>query len=460
MKKNDIITLKITDMTSEGNGVGHIFAEGSPDNGMAVFVPAAAVGDVILCRIVKVLKSMCYGIVEKLIEPSPYREDRGCLIRKSCGGCVFRHISYKSELEIKENMVKNAFLRLGKFEDNGIFLPILGCESTDRYRNKAQYPVCADKDGRAIYGFYASHSHRIIPCEDCLLQPDIFGKIVAETMEYINRNKIPPYDEKTGKGLVRHIYLRQGYHSGEIMLCLVVTKAEKGLFRPFAEAITAHYPEIKTVVLNINGKNTNVIMGERCIVLKGNGEITDIMCGNKITLSPLSFYQVNTVQAERLYGRAIEFAALTGKEDVLDLYCGAGTIGLSMAGQAAHITGAEIIPAAVENAKKNAAQNGISNIDFICADAGEAARVLCESGRKPDVIVTDPPRKGCDTLTLDSMITMSPSRIVMVSCNPATAARDCRYLADHGYNAEKVQAVDLFPGTGHVECVVLMTRIE
>lgn len=438
-------------MTAEGSGVGH-------ENGMAVFVPSAAKGDVISCRIVKVLKNLCYGIVEEIITPSPDRQDRGCEVKKACGGCIFRHISYESELDIKNNIVRNAFIRLGKFEDSGIFLPPLGCDETDKYRNKAQYPVTADKDGRLICGFYAQRSHRVVPCTDCLLQPDIFGKILRDILEIADKRKISAYDEASGKGLLRHIYLRRGYHSGEIMVCFVASKPDIKSFEPIAKILMEKYPEIRSVILNVNSKNTNVIMGSRCITLGGSDNITDIMCGNRISLSPLSFYQVNTAQAERLYGIAGEFAALTGSEDVLDLYCGAGTIGLSVAGRAKHVTGAEIIPQAVENAKLNARENGIENADFICADAGQAAKLMCESGRAPDVIITDPPRKGCDTLTLDSIVKMSPKRVVMVSCNPATAARDCRYLADKGYCLQKVRAVDLFPGTGHVECVVLMSR--
>lgn len=386
------------------------------------------------------------------------RTDRGCGVKKACGGCVFRHISYEAELEIKNSSVKNAFTRLGKFEDNGVFLLPLGCNETDKYRNKAQYPVSADKDGKLVCGFYAQRSHRVVPCTDCLLQPDIFGDILKEILSLARERNIPPYNEATGKGLLRHIYLRRGYHSGEIMVCFVAYREDKETFTPIAERLMSAHSDIKSVILNINGKNTNVIMGKKCVTLCGKDTIDDIMCGNRISLSPLSFYQVNTAQAEKLYRIAGEFAALTGTEDVLDLYCGAGTIGLSLAGKAKRITGAEIIPEAVENAKKNAAANNISNADFICADAGQAAKLLSDNGRLPDVIITDPPRKGCDTLTLDSIIKMSPERVVMVSCNPATAARDCRYLADKGYSLEKVQAVDMFPGTGHVECVCLMKR--
>lgn len=454
MKKNDIITLEIVDMTAEGNGVGK-------HEGMAVFVPSSAVGDVIRCRIVKVLKSYCFGIIEEMITPSEDRLDRGCSVKSTCGGCLFRHISYEAELRIKTDIVKNAFVRLGKFDEDSLpLLPMIGCEETDHYRNKAQYPVCADKNGNVTAGFYARRSHRVIPCGDCNLQPAVFGEILHDILLFANDKKIPPYNEETGKGLFRHIYIRRGHYSGEIMVCFVSAREDKKTFMPLAEMLAEKFPDVRSVILNVNPKNTNVIMGEKCITLWGSDNISDIMCGNKITLSPLSFYQVNTVQAERLYRAAGEFAALTGKEDVLDLYCGAGTIGLSLAEKAAHVTGAEIVPEAVENAKANARANNIENANFICADAGQAAKILSDSGRKPDVIVTDPPRKGCDTLTLDSIIKMRPERVVMISCNPATAARDCRYLADNGYSLETVRPVDLFAGTGHVECVVLLSKGE
>lgn len=452
MKKNDIIKLEITDMTAEGNGVGK-------HEGMAVFVPSSAVGDVIMCRIVKVLKSYCFGIIDEIITPSADRSDRGCDVKNTCGGCLFRHISYEAELKIKTGIVKNAFVRLGKFDDEKLgLLPIIGCEETDHYRNKAQYPVCADKDGNVIAGFYARRSHRVIPCDGCRLQPAVFGEIVGEILKYANEKKLPPYNEETGKGLFRHIYIRQGHYSKEIMVCFVASRENRRSFEPLADILTEKFPDIRSVILNVNPENTNVIMGEKCVTLRGSDTISDTMCGNKITLSPLSFYQVNTVQAERLYKAAGELAALTGKEDVLDLYCGAGTIGLSLAKNAAHVTGAEIVPEAVENARANARANNTENADFICADAGQAAKIMSDSGRKPGVIITDPPRKGCDELTLDSIIKMSPERVVMISCNPATAARDCRYLADNGYALRTVQPVDLFAGTGHIECVVLMKK--
>lgn len=440
--------------------------------GMAVFVPGCAVGDEIDCRIVKVLKNRAYGKIEKIITPSPDREDRGCGVRRTCGGCVFRDISYKAELKIKQAAVKNAFVRIGGFEieegegtssDSVRLLPVIGCEAADRYRNKAQYPVAADRDGKAVCGFYAKRSHRIIPCGDCLLQPKVFGEIISEILKLVNEENIPPYNEETGGGFLRHIYLRRGHYSGEIMVCLAVKSEDKKYvcsLMKLGEILPVKFPEMRSLMLNINPGRTNVILGKKYVKLWGSEVIRDKMCGNEITLSPPAFYQVNTVQAERLYETAAEFAELTGNEDVLDLYCGAGTIGLSLAKGAGHITGAEIVPEAVENARKNAAVSGISGIDFICADAGEAAKLLAQQGRTPDVIITDPPRKGCGILTLDSILKMRPRRVVMVSCNPATAARDCRYLADNGYALRRLRAADMFPGAGHVECVCQLARVQ
>ena len=452
MKKNDICTLKITGLTSEGSGVGRT------DEGMAVFVPLTAVGDVISCKIVKVNKTYAFGIIDKLLEPSETRCENSCGVYKKCGGCLFRHISYEAELAAKEQAVKDAFTRLGGLDVP--FEPILGCTETERYRNKAQYPLTYDANGKAVCGFFAPRSHRVVPCGDCLLQPKLFKKLTDEICAYIDERKLPVYDEKTDKGLVRHIYLRRGFHSGEVMVCLIVTKADTAAFKPLADKLCKKFPMIKSFILNINPKATNVITGERCITLTGNDCIEDTMCGKKISISPLSFYQVNTAQAERLYSVAKKYAKLSGGDTLLDLFCGAGTVGLSMSDGIKKLIGGEIIPQAVENAKKNAAANGVENAEFICGDSGEIAAALAAKGIRPDVIVTDPPRKGCDEQTLSSIVKMSPERIVMISCNPATAARDCAYLCEHGYKTESAQAVDMFPRTKHVECVALLSKLK
>lgn len=450
MKKNDLCTLEITGMTAEGNGVGRT-AEG-----MAVFVPHTAVGDVISCKIVKAAKSYAYGIIDSIITPSPDRTESDCPVSKKCGGCTFRHISYAAELEIKSNLVKDAFERIGGFDDIE-FEEICGGE-TDFYRNKAQYPV-AEQEGRAVCGFYSKRSHRVVPYLECRLQPKIFGDIAAFCLDFVNTRKIPAYNEESGSGILRHIYIRRGFHSGEIMVCFVVkSTAAKAALTELAALAAEKFEGIKSVVMNVNPKNTNVIMGDKNVTLWGSGEISDTLCGKKFALSPMSFYQVNTAQAERLYRQGMEYAGLTGDETVLDLYCGAGTIGLAFSDKAARIIGCEIVPEAVENAKRSAEINGVGNAGFYCGDAGELAKKLASESIKPDVAVIDPPRKGCSTLTLDSLAEMSPKRIVMISCNPATAARDAAYLAEKGYALEKVRAFDLFPRTGHVECVALMTR--
>ncbi len=448
MKKNDIFETEIMDMTTKGSGVCRV------DN-MAVFVPHTAVGDRIRVRIVKVLKSYAFGIVEELLEPSADRIAAACGLSQ-CGGCLFQHITYDAELRVKEKAVQDAFIRLGKLSPE--FLPILGAESRTRYRNKAQYPFALDKTGQPILGFFARRSHRVISVKDCLLQPELFGKIAGTVLEFVRRNSISVYNESSGKGDMRHLYLRCGQHSGEVMVCFIVRKPIRKKLMPLVEILTEQYPQIKSISMNCNPKKTNVILGDSTETLWGKDTITDTMCGNAVDLSPESFYQVNTIQAERLYGVAKEFAQLTGKERLLDLYCGAGTIGLSMADAVLELVGVEIVPEAVENAKENAARAGVKNAAFFCGDAGSIAGKLAEQGTAPDVIVVDPPRKGCDEAALWAMVQMQPERIVMISCNATTAARDCAMLSRMGYAAERVQPVDLFPGTGHVETVVLLSH--
>lgn len=448
MEKNDVIQLEITGLTNEGSGVGRY-------EGMAVFVPMTAVGDVILCHIVKVLKSYAYGRVEEMITPSPDRVKNTCSSFGKCGGCVFRHISYEAELTAKEGFVRDAFERIGGLSPE--FLPIRGSESDEGYRNKLQMPVAKADTGEVFCGFYSERSHRVTPIKSCLLQPEIFADICSYIISQVNKLKISVYNEHKHEGVLRHIFLRRGHYSGEICLCLVARRKTPELSQ-LAKRVMSKFPQICGVVLNINKEKTNVILGEKEIVLAGRADITDTMCGNEISISPKSFYQVNTPAAEALYSQAAEFAQPEDKL-LLDLYCGAGTIGLSMAKRAGRIIGAEIVPEAVENAIDNAKRNNITNAEFICADAGEAAKQLAQRGEKPDVIILDPPRKGCDEVTLSACAEMAPERIVMISCNPATAARDCKRLSELGYRTERVRAFDLFPRTHHVEAVVLLTRI-
>lgn len=450
MKKNEVVRLEITGMTNEGNGVGRY-------EDMAVFVPCSAVGDILDVRIVKVLKSYSFGIVDKIITPSQTRCESNCEVSDKCGGCSFRHINYEAELEIKDNFVRDAFKRLGKLDIP--FEKILGCDNDDFYRNKAQYPV-TEQNGKAVCGFYAKRSHRVVPFTACRLQPEIFKDIVDFIIENVNILKLKAYNEVEGTGILRHIYIRKGFHTNEIMVCFVVTKWCDDKLVPLAKLLCDRFSDIKSVVCNLNSKNTNVIMGKECRTICGSNTITDVMCGNKIDLSPLSFYQVNTAQAEKLYGIAKEFADLDKDKILLDLYCGAGTIGLSMADSCKSITGVEIIPEAIENAKKNAELNGIRNAEFVCGDAGTISKEFAQNGKKPNVIIVDPPRKGCDNETLNAINQMLPDRVVYISCNPATCARDCAILNEMGFKPVKARAVDLFARTTHVETVVLLKNTK
>lgn len=448
MQKNEIIEIEVTDITADGNGVGHY-------NGMAVFVPETAVGDAIQAKIVKVLKSFSYGIVHKILKPSADRIESDCTYFPKCGGCSFRHISYEAELRIKEKFVYDAFTRIGKIKCE--FEPILGCENIDGYRNKAQYPV-SESDGKLICGFYAKRSHRIIGGSKCRLLPDELCSIAEYIVKYCEKNHIGSYDEILHKGLLRHIYLRKAPVTGEVMVCLVVTK--KYDFKKLCEELTDKFDNVKSIVLNINSDNTNVILGKKTSILWGKESITDIMCGNVIGIAPEAFYQINSPQAERLYTIAKNYAQPDTDKILLDLYCGAGTIGLSMADAVKKVIGVEIVPQAVENARENAVNSNIQNAEFICSDAGNAAELLLKREDCPDIVIMDPPRKGCDNFTLDSIVKMNPEKIVMISCNPSTAARDCAYLEKNNYICVKARAVDLFPRTGHVETVVLMSRVE
>ena len=340
-------------------------------------------------------------------------------------------------------------------------LDILPSPDVDRYRNKVQFPVGIDKNGVPCIGFYAGRTHRIVPCPDCKLQPDVLNEIGNTLCDFFAAHNIQPYDEQTGKGLVRHVFLRRGVHSGQIMVCLVCTRAKLPHAEQLCTALRGQFPAISTILLNVNAKNTNVILGSENHILYGPGYIEDTLCGVPVRLGPLSFYQVNTLAAERLYGVAAQYAQLTPDDTLLDLYCGMGTIGLSMAGQCRELIGVEIVPEAIESAKANAARMGkavAAKSRFFCADAGQAATQLAAEGLHPDIVMLDPPRKGCDEATLSAVVRMAPRRVVYVSCNPATAARDAAWLEQNGYHAEKVQPVDLFPRTKHCETVVLLSH--
>ncbi|MCM1055510.1 MAG: 23S rRNA (uracil(1939)-C(5))-methyltransferase RlmD [Bacteroides sp.] len=448
MKKNDICTLEITSVSNDGSGVGR------DNEGKVVFVPMTAVGDACRVKILKVKSSYSYGKLEEILTPSPDRTENDCPVFGRCGGCTLRHISYEAEAGAKEGFVRDAFTKIGGLEPE--FLPFVKNDNIIRYRNKAQYPIGKDREGNVICGFYAVNSHRIVSCADCVLQPEIFSEIVGHIRDHIQKNRISVYNEAENKGVMRHICLRRGHYSGEINVTLVARRRIPELQR-LSKELMSKFPDIKGVALNINKQDTNVIMGSEEILLSGTGEILDTMCGNAVSVSPRSFYQVNTPMAERLYGIAKEFAEPEGKV-IADIYCGIGTIGLSMAKEAKKVIGVEIVESAVENARKNAELNGYGNTEFYCADAGSAAELIKKSGSKPDAVILDPARKGCELNTLGSIAALDAERIVMISCNPATAARDCKALSELGYRCERVAGVDLFSRTGHVECVALLTR--
>ena len=450
LKKNDIIELSITSATAEGSGVG------KTAEGLAVFVPLSAVGDRLKVKILKVKKTYAFGKIEEIIEPSKARIEPDCECFRQCGGCVWRHIDYAEECGIKRQKVVDAVERIGGIDTE--IKPLIACGKTDRYRNKAQFPVGRDKENNLLIGFYAFRSHRIIDCADCSLQPKIFSEVIEVTRDFVEQTDASVYDEKTGKGRLRHLYIRMGEVTNELMVCYVINgnglKGEDVLVKMLRERI----PNLKTVVFNSNKENTNVILGAKNRTAYGNGYITDELCGLKFKISPFSFWQVNRAQAEKLYEKAKEYAALTGNEVLLDLYCGTGTIGLTMAKDCKKLVGVEIIEDAVRDAENNAAENGITNAEFICSDASSAAVKLKESGLSPDVVIVDPPRKGCGEELVKTIVKMKPERVVYVSCDPATLARDLKYFDSLGYKTKEVTPVDMFPRTAHIETVVLLSR--
>lgn len=450
LQKNQTVKLEITGYTAEGNGVGRC-------GGIAVFVPLAAAGDVLEVKIVKTAKTYAFGKIEKILTPSSDRTEQDCRPFRMCGGCVFRHINYKAELAAKQQRVQDALERIAGFRF-AVLKPIVGAEHPDRYRNKAQIPVGPGPAGEVALGFYASRSHRIVDCGECLLQPEVFARAAAAFREWQRSARESVYDEATGRGRLRHLFLRLAEATGEVMVCLVVNGNGVHGEPELVKLLEKNVPGLKSVVVNSNRERTNVILGKKNRTVWGQDFITDELCGLRFRISPSSFYQVNRTQAERLYGIAGQYAGLTGSETVLDLYCGTGTIGLSMAKNAGRVIGAEIVEQAVEDAKQNAADNGIENAEFTCMDAAKAADMLKNRGEKPDVVILDPPRKGCSPELIETVSQMSPSRVVYVSCDPATLARDLKLFAAKGYKTMEATPVDLFPRTAHVETCVLMSK--
>jgi len=450
IKKNDIIDLEITGYTAEGSGVGRY-------RDIAVFVPLAAAGDKLRVQILKTAKTFAFGRIDKILTASKDRVPQDCMQFAQCGGCVYRHINYQTELKAKQQRVQDAMERIGGFHDI-VLQPIVGAKNPDRYRNKAQIPIGRGPGDEIRMGFFASHSHRIIHCDECLLQPEAFTAAMSAFQEWARQSGEDVYDEETGKGRLRHLYLRQAGATGEVMVCVVVNGNGVHFEKELVEILKEKVPGLKSVIINVNRDKTNVVLGKKCRTAWGSDYITDTLCGLSFHISPMSFYQINRDQAERLYSLAGEYAGLTGNETLLDLYCGTGTIGLSMAKNAAKVIGVEIVEQAVEDAKRNAEENHIANAEFICADAAKAASMLAYRGEQPDVVVLDPPRKGCDAELIETVVKMNPQRVVYISCDPATLARDLKLFAQKGYQPQIITPVDMFPRTAHVETIIMMTN--
>ncbi len=441
-EKNEIYTVEIEGMTSEGHGVCRI-------NGRAVFVPYTIVGETWEIKILKVSKTAVYGKGITNVSPSSHRQDANCPVFQKCGGCSLMHMSYEKELEFKLGKVNDAIARIGKldFKIEGI----LGATDRFNYRNKAIYAV-----GDGVTGFYRSRTHEIIPVEKCAIQSPIADKAAAVLRKFMGEHNIPVYNEKTGKGSVRHIFVRTSVKNKNAVICIVSARGFGGLTEALVTEMRNACPEASGIVLNVNKSQGNTVLSGEFFTLWGSEVLSDDLCGNSFDLSPKAFFQINPPQAERLYEKTLEYANPEG-ETVLDLYCGAGTISLCLASKAKKVIGAEIVPEAIENARINAEKNSIKNVEFICADASEASETFLKSGINPDTVVVDPPRKGLAPDVIEAICTMKPKKVVYVSCNPATLARDMAIFAEKAYLPKMGVAVDMFPCTDHVECTTLMT---
>ena len=449
-RKNDLVTLEIEDCGIDGEGIGKA-------DGFTVFVKDAVIGDTVTAKIIKAKKNYGYGRLMEVLKPSPYRVEPKCEFARQCGGCQLQALSYDQQLVFKTNKVKGHLERIGGFTDIPME-PIIGMDELFHYRNKAQFPVGRNKEGKIVTGFYAGRTHNIIENRDCALGVAENKEVLDRVIAHMEKYGIEPYNEATGKGLVRHVLIRYGYFTKEVMVCLILNgnkiPKEEQLVKSLCEI-----PGMTSITINVNKKHSNVILGEEIRLLWGQEYITDRIGDISYQISPLSFYQVNPMQTLKLYAKALEYADLHGKETVWDLYCGIGTISLFLAQKAKFVRGVEIVPAAIENAKENAKLNGLENTEFFVGKAEEVLpREYKKNGVYADVIVVDPPRKGCDETLLETMIEMNPERIVYVSCDSATLARDLKYLCERGYELRKVCPVDQFGMTVHVETVVLLSH--
>ena len=451
-RKNDLVTLEIEDCGIDGEGIGKA-------DGFTVFVKDAVIGDTVTAKIIKAKKNYGYGRLMEVLKPSPYRVEPKCEFARQCGGCQLQALSYDQQLVFKTNKVKGHLERIGGFTDIPME-PIIGMDELFHYRNKAQFPVGRNKEGKIVTGFYAGRTHNIIENRDCALGVAENKEVLDRVIAHMEKYGIEPYNEATGKGLVRHVLIRYGYFTKEVMVCLILNgnklPKEEQLVKSLCEI-----PGMTSITINVNKKRSNVILGEEICLLWGQEYITDRIGDISYQISPLSFYQVNPMQTQKLYAKALEYADLHGEETVWDLYCGIGTISLFLAQKAKFVRGVEIVPAAIENAKENAKLNGLENTEFFVGKAEEVLpREYKKNGVYADVIVVDPPRKGCDETLLETMIEMNPERIVYVSCDSATLARDLKYLCERGYELRKVCPVDQFGMTVHVETVVLLSKGE
>lgn len=458
MQKNDLVTVRIEDMGTGGEGIGKV-------DGCALFIKDAIIGDLVEAKIMKMKKNYGYARLMNILAPSPARQNARCKEARRCGGCQIQEMDYRQQLAFKKGKVENNLLRLGAVPKevlDAAMEGIIGMDEPFRYRNKAQYPIGRDREGHLTAGFYAGRTHQIIPLPDmdCALGAEENQPILQEILAFMGEYHVQPYDEESHAGLVRHVLIRKGFATGELMVCLVIN----GDALPHSDVLAERLSSIQgmtSITCSVNREKTNVIMGKDIKTIWGQDYITDYIGDVKFHISPLSFYQVNPVQTERLYGTALEFAGLTGKETVWDLYCGIGTISLFLARRAGCVCGVEIVPQAIRDAKNNAAINDISNARFYVGKAEEVLPSMYEKeGVQADVIVVDPPRKGCEQIVLETMVKMQPDRIVYVSCDPATLARDVKYLRGNGYELDRVKAVDMFPHTVHVEVVCLLSKLK
>ncbi len=450
LHRGDPLQVSIETATIDGSGVARV-------DGQVVFVPGALPGEGCSVRIAHVGRSAVFAQLLSVLTPSAHRVEPDCPYFPRCGGCALRHMDYEQELALKQTHVQSCLTRIGGQTISA--LPITGAAQTDGYRNKVQFPV-QEQDGRPVAGFFSGKTHRVIPVRHCRIQPDCADAIRGAVLAWMEQYHIRAYDEQTHTGYIRHIYIRFGAESGQILVCIVANCAQLPKKKQLVAALLAAEPGITTIVFSPNTKKGNTVLGTEFHPLYGDGTITDTLCGLQFRLSAPAFYQVNHAQAERLYEKAVQLAGLTGNETVLDLYCGTGTITLCLARHAKKAIGVEIVPQAIEDAKFNAAQNGMENAEFFCMDAGQAAKMLADRRTRPDVIVVDPPRKGVSADVIEAIGTMAPQRVVYVSCDPATLARDLKLLTAVGYTLQTAEAFDLFPRCAHVETVVLLSKGE